>query len=144
MVLTDSASRKNRRPDLVIQCFQVIADAIDPVASMGNLFAKEFSRALCSDEGEPMGPEVIGCVSAARRARETLTGATTCPKRSIVGNAGLAKGERPASDAGEEMALRIASEVVGADIDDASPVNVPRRDVSGPDEIFEPVAHIGV
>lgn len=50
MVLTDAASRQNRRPDFVTQCFHVIADAIKPVAGFGNLFTKQDSRTTFSDE----------------------------------------------------------------------------------------------
>ena len=44
MVETDSDSRQNTRPDFVAHRFQVIADAIEPAAGVGNLFAKDHSR----------------------------------------------------------------------------------------------------
>jgi hypothetical protein len=55
MVFSDTDSRKNRRPDFVTQWTQVIADAIEPSPFVGNLFAKDRSRATCSDEGNHAG-----------------------------------------------------------------------------------------
>jgi hypothetical protein len=68
MILADTESRKNRRPDFVTQWLHVIADAIKPSPLLGNLLAKDFSRTICSNEGEPVGPSIFRDVLASRRA----------------------------------------------------------------------------
>jgi len=68
MILADTESRKNRRPDFVTQWLQVIADAIEPASLVGNLFAKDFSRAVCSDKPKPVNPPILRDVVTARRA----------------------------------------------------------------------------
>jgi hypothetical protein len=69
MVETDTASRQNRRPDLVAHGFQVIACAIEPISSRGNLFAKDDARATCKDEAPEVGPHISRNRAASRRAR---------------------------------------------------------------------------
>jgi len=56
MVRSDTDSRKNSRPDLVTQWTQVIADLIEPSSFLGNLFAKDNSRAFCGDDAPPFRP----------------------------------------------------------------------------------------
>jgi len=75
---------------------------------------------------------------------EWLTGARACPNRSVVGPPGETEGEAPAPDAREEMALGVAAEIVGSHVNNASLVNVAWRDVSGVDEVAEPLGGIGV
>jgi hypothetical protein len=48
--------------------------------------------------------------------RERLTGARACPNRSVDGPAGELERVGPPSDAGEEVALREALEVIGSNI----------------------------
>jgi hypothetical protein len=73
-----------------------------------------------------------------------LAGATSCPNRSIVGPSGKSEGETPSGDAREEVALGVASEVIGLNIDDTSLVNVTGSDVSSRNEIAEPLGCIRV
>ena len=68
MVVTDTNSRQNRRPDLVTQGTHVRAEPIEPFTS-GNLFAKEHARATCIDEAPLFGPQIIRNRSASSRAR---------------------------------------------------------------------------
>jgi len=75
---------------------------------------------------------------------EGLAGTRSCPNRSVVGPPCKPESERPSADAGEEMALSIASEVVGPHVDDAALVNIAWRDVAGRDEVSEPLSGIRV
>jgi hypothetical protein len=75
---------------------------------------------------------------------EWLAGARTCPNRSVIGPSGETQGVAPSTDAGEEMALGVASEVVGPHIDNGSRVDVAGCDVSGVDEVAEPTCGIGI
>jgi hypothetical protein len=65
------------------------------------------------------------------RGAERLTGATSRPNKSIIGDACESEGVAPPSDAGEEVALIVAPEVVGLDFGDASLI-----DFSGGDQIL--------
>jgi hypothetical protein len=51
------------------------------------------------------------------RARKRLTRAGAGPDGTVVGPSGEAQREAPAADAGEEMALGVAAQVVGQNID---------------------------
>jgi hypothetical protein len=75
---------------------------------------------------------------------EGLAGARACPNRSVVGPSGETEGDGPSGDTGEEMALGVAAEIVGSHVNDASFVNVATGDVSGGDEVAEPLRCIGV
>jgi hypothetical protein len=86
---------------------------------------------------------VIGRL-ASPGGRERLTGATSCPNRSIVGPPGKSECEGPTSNAGEEMALTITPEVGGSHVGNASLVNVALGDVSGVDEVSEPLRGIRI
>lgn len=50
----------------------------------------------------------------------------------------------PPADAGEEMALVIAFEVVGVDIHDAPFVNVAWRDMAGGDKVAQPLRGVRI
>jgi hypothetical protein len=75
---------------------------------------------------------------------EGLAGAASCPNRSIIGPAGEPEGDAPSTDASEEVTLRVASDVVGLHVNDGTLVNVSRRDLTGNDEVAEPLSSIGV
>jgi hypothetical protein len=91
-----------------------------------NLLPKDLLRAALLDEPVELGPEVamIGGAFALARTRERLAGTTSRPNRSVVRPAGEAQGIAPASNAGEEMTLGIAANVVCSDIYDAPLVYV--------------------
>lgn len=72
-------------------------------------------------------PLVSSPSSAACRG-ERLAGTARCPDGTGVGPSGEAEGLGPAADAGEEVVLRISSEIVGSDIADVPLVDVPRDD----------------
>lgn len=81
---------------------------------------------------------LVGEPSASTRGAERLTGAGPCPNGAIVGPTGLSESIRPDSDPCEEMALRVASQVVRSDIDDAPFVHVAGRDQPTVDQFTEP------
>lgn len=143
MVETDTCSRQNRRPDDVAQGFQVIADAINPIPRSGNLFTKDVSRPVCGQERRPDGPEVATVPRAppasACRARERLTRTTARPNRSVVGPSRQSEGVAPSADASEEVALGVASEIIGLDILDISLVHVAWGNVPRRDQVAEPL-----
>jgi hypothetical protein len=86
---------------------------------------------------------VIGRLAFAGGA-ERLARATSRPNRSVIGPSGKSEGVGPPADAGKEMALRIAPEIAGSHVDDASLVDIAWRDVSGGDEVAEPLGGIRV
>jgi hypothetical protein len=88
-------------------------------------------------------PVVLATSSFAGGA-EGLAGAGACPNRSRIGPSGDAQGEAKPSDAGEEVALGIAPQIFGPNIDDASLVDVADGNVSSGDEVAEPLCGIGV
>jgi len=72
------------------------------------------------DEAVKSGPEVslVGMAASLSRARKRLTWAAAGPDRAVVAPSGETERERPSSDAGEEVALAVAAQVVGTNIDD--------------------------
>jgi hypothetical protein len=140
---TEARSRGNDRPDGVRVAFQVRTNKVEPSTSVRacNLLAKDCDRASLSDETPPVGPKVAGVFEAPRLAgaAEGLAGATSCPNRSIVGPSGHAQGCGPDSDAGEEVALGVAAQVVGLDILDAPGVDVAVGDEAGGDKVAQPL-----
>jgi hypothetical protein len=144
----DAASWQYGRPAGVAFAFQVSENSVEPAPSNRrlNLLSKDDCRAALGDERKPRRPQVafvIGRLAFAGGA-EGLAGARACPNRSVVGPAGESEGDGPSADAGEEMALGVAGEIVGAHVNDASLVNVAAGDVSGVDEVAEPLRCIGV
>lgn len=144
MVCTDGDSRDIGRPEGIAQGFQVNADATKPAAGSGNLLAKDRSRPSCSDEPPPLRPPIRLNVTPSGCAGVRLAGARACPNRSVVGPACRSQGVAPDPDAGEEVALDVAAEVVGADFNDAALIYIPWRDVAGRNEIAQPLGGVGV
>ena len=70
--------------------------------------------------------------------------AGTGPNRSVVGPAGSPKGEAPDADAGEEVALSEASDVVRVHVFDASLVDDPGSNVPSGDEVSEPLGSVWI
>src|SRR5208337_4017275 len=75
---------------------------------------------------------------------ETGARTTACPNRSVVGPSGETQGVAPHSDAGEEMALREASEVFGLDFLDRAFINFPIGNHLRFDEFAQPCRRKGV
>jgi len=75
---------------------------------------------------------------------EGLTGAATCPNRSVIGPAGEGECVGPSADACEEVALVEADEVFGFNVSDVSRIDYPHRDRTNGDELLEPVRGVGI
>jgi len=130
------------RPDGVVRSFQVSVYKVEPTEAVlaCNLFAKDDVRATLRDETEEVGPEVAGVVetSALAGGAERLTGARTCPNRTLVTPSSRAQGEAPDADPGEEVTLSVALKIIGLDVLDAALVHVARSDMAGLDEFAQP------
>jgi hypothetical protein len=77
-------------------------------------------------------PLVSKPLSRACRA-ERLAWAGAGPNRSSVTPSSASQGKRPAADAGKEVALRVATQVVRLDILDAPFIYIAGRDLAGLD-----------
>jgi hypothetical protein len=75
---------------------------------------------------------------------ERLTGTRACPNRSVIGPSRSSEGVAPHSDAGEEVALRVAAEVIGRNFLDRALVYVAGRDVARGDEVAQVLRGLGV
>lgn len=130
------------RPDGVVRAFQVSVYKVEPSEAVlaCNLLAKDDVRATLRDETEEVGPEVTGVVetSAFAGGAERLTWTRAGPNRTLVTPPGAAERVAPDADPGEEVALGIASEVIGAHVLDAAVVDIAWRDVSSLDEFAQP------
>jgi len=91
----------------------------------------------------PKVPLVSKPLSSACRA-ERLARATPGPYRTVVGPPGEPQGVAPDADAGEEVALRVTSEVSWSNIAYVSLVYVAWRDEAGGDQISQPLRSIRV
>jgi len=117
----DARSRENDRPEGVVLRLQVSRNKIDPCPSNRafNLFAKNELRAALADEPVEGGPQVPLVVkpSAAACAAERLARAAGGPDGTIVWPTGVSQGVGLDADAGEEVALVVASEIIRGNID---------------------------
>lgn len=91
-----------------------------------NLLPKDMLRAALADEVEEDRPEVafVGLGKSFARTAERLTGAASCPHRTVSRPSSKLKSEGPSADPGEEVALGVSFEFMGFDFDDAAGVNV--------------------
>jgi hypothetical protein len=145
---TDARSAEIRRPEGVARSFQVSVYKVEPSESVlaRNLLTHDDARVALFDEvmeRRPKVPLVSKPHSFACRA-ERLTGARSCPNFLIVGPSSGAQGMTPDADAGEEVALRVASQVAGCDIFDASLVDIAGGDVPRGDQVAQPRCCEGV
>lgn len=142
----NARSRKYPRPDLVAFAFQVSRHKIEPVKRLVNLFAKDDERAALDDEPEPGGPEMplVSKPSAFACRAERLARTGSSPDGAIVGPSGEAKGVGPAADPGEEVTGSEAGEVCGSDIPDIPCVYLTLRQMSGGNEVPQPVGGIRI
>ena len=124
----DARSAQIGGPEAYPISFQVSAYSGEPLPAIlaRNLFSKDHCRAALGDEAVKSGPEVsfVGMAFALSRARKRLTWTGAGPDGAVVGPSGEAEGVGPAADAGEEVDLVVASEIVGMDIEDGSLVDV--------------------
>jgi hypothetical protein len=140
-----ASSWKRDRPDGVIHGFQVILYKVDPFvgeSATRSLLSKNDWRAALLDEPMPGRPEVplVSKPAAFACLGERLAWAGASPDGTFVGPPGLPESEGPEPDAGEEMALGVAAEVIGTDVLDGPGVHVSGRKKSSCDETAEPFA----
>jgi hypothetical protein len=86
----------------------------------------------------------VGCTCSFARGAEGLAWAGACPNRSVIAPSGETQGDAPSSDAGEEVALCVSSEVICLHILDAALVDVACRDLPGRNEIAKPLRGVRV
>jgi hypothetical protein len=111
-----------------------------------NLLANADWRAALADKIVEDGPEVsviVHCFLLARRT-ERLARQARGPYRSVVFPTGATQRARPARDTGEPVNLRKFVQPVGFDIDDATAIDYPRRDVARSDKVFQPVRGVWI
>jgi hypothetical protein len=131
---TDARSAQIRCPEGVTRSFQVSANKVEPPEAVRarNLLSKHDWRSALGDELEPVGPEVAVVAEAlgASGAGEGLAGTGACPNRESVRPSGGSEGMRPDADAGEEVGLRVDSDVIGCQVSDAAFFDVAERHVA--------------
>ena len=139
----DAASREIDRPAGVTLTFQVIEYKVEPRPAVRsrNLLAKDDWRIEDADKLEPGGPEVALVAEPATLSggAEGLARAAACPDGAVVRPSGEAQGVGPHSDPGEEMQLGVSKQIDGIDVPDIAFIHIPRRDVTGPDKISQPL-----
>jgi hypothetical protein len=144
----DTASWKYGRPAGVPRAFQVSENNVEPAPSNCrlNLLSKHDCRTPLGDERKPARPQVAFVIArlAFAGGREGLAGAGTGPNRSSVGPSSLSEGDGPPADPGEEMGLRIRSEIIWGYVLYASFIHIPARNLALSDEISEPLRGIGI
>jgi hypothetical protein len=132
---TDARSRESERPDGKSQAFQVSVYKVEPRRRVTacNLFANDRDRSALLDKPVPCGPKVPLVVkpSAFACRAERLAGAASCPDSPFVIPPGESQSARPDADAGEEVALGVASQIVRSDIFNTPFVNIAGRDQPG-------------
>jgi hypothetical protein len=116
------------RPDCVVLVFQVkrySPEPFEPILAC-NLLAKDDCRAAEADEPEEVRPEVSLVINPSSTAcrGERLARATSRPNGPLIVPPGETQGSRPSADAGEEVALRVAAQIVRSDIRDTPFIHV--------------------
>jgi hypothetical protein len=110
------------------------------------LLSKDDWRAALGDERKPARPQVALVIGRLPFAggREGLAGAGACPNRSVIRESGESEGERPARNACKKMALGVSPEIVGPYVKNTSLVHIAGGNVSGGNEIAEPLCGIWI
>jgi hypothetical protein len=143
-----ASSTQIRSPERIRRRFQFKVNSGEPFKSKRscNLLAKENWRLSLLDEPKPRGPKValVADTFLLSCDGKRLAGAASSPNRSVVGPSSEPECVGPSADAGEEVAVGVTAQIVGAYIDDASLVNVTWRDMSGSNEVSEPLGGIGI
>lgn len=116
----DGTSRDNDRPPGVSDAFQVSEHSVEPTLAnrCRNLLSHDDSGPSGTDETKEVGPQVPIIVGAALLSCDTerLARRGAGPQLAVIGPAGESGGECPSADAGEEMALRVACEVIRCNV----------------------------
>jgi hypothetical protein len=145
---SDARSAQIGSPANISQVFQVKANSGEPFTSIlaRNLLSKHRCRAALGDEIVKSGPKValVGVSLSLASARKRLTRTGAGPDGAVVCPSCKTEGKAPSSDAGEEVALRVAFEIIRSDIHNAPFVNIARRNVAGGNEVTQPLGGVGV
>jgi hypothetical protein len=138
----DARSAQICRPDGVARCFHVRLYSVEPSEAVlaRNLLSKDDWRRALANEPMELRPEVALVFErfALPCGGEGLARAGACPDGTVVWPSGEAEGVAPHSDAGEEVALGIASEVISPNFRDRSFIHIPVRYQSCLDELPQP------
>jgi hypothetical protein len=135
--------RHNCRPAGVVATFQVTESSIEPAKSnrCRNLLSHDDSGPSGTNERKERRPKVSlvpqSCSAAGNR--EGLAGAAPSPEFSVIWPASQSSSEGPSSDAGKEVALGVAFEVIGTDINDAPFINITWCDMAGGNQVAKPL-----
>lgn len=116
----DGTSRDNGRPAGVTDAFHVSKHSVDPTLAnrCRNLLSHKDSGPSGTGEAKQVGPQVPIIVGPALLAsdRERLTRRGAGPHLAVVGPSGESGSKCPSADAGEEVALRVAHEVIRCNV----------------------------
>jgi hypothetical protein len=144
----DGTSRDNGRPAGVSDAFQVSEHSVEPVLAnrRRNLLSHEDSGPSGTGEAKKVGPQVpiVSLGFALAGDRERLARGRAGPQLAVVGPSSKSGCERPSADAGEEVALDVAGQIGGLDIDNASFIYVTFGDQPRVNEIAQPLRCVGV
>jgi len=142
----DARSRENDRPAGVAASFQVREYKVEPRPSSRsfNLLANNDWRLTGPDEIEPRRPEVplIGESFSFSRGAEGLAGARSSPDSQAFRPMSSAERRIPHSDPGEEVDSVMVEKVLGTKIADGPSVDDPGGNMSGVNEVLQPVGGI--
>ena len=145
---TEARSRDTDRRDGVTDSFHVSLNKVEPAMAdrRFNLFTKDSDRAALADEIEPGRPQVAFVTNsrAFSCCAEWLAGAASGPHWPVVGPSGKPERMTPHADAGEEVALSVAFEIIWSDILDAPFVNITGREVACGNQVAQPLRGVGV
>jgi hypothetical protein len=135
-------------PAGISHVFQVSSYSGEPFPSVSacNLFSKDHWRVALGDEAEKSGPEMsfvlMAFVLSSARKRLTRTGA--CPDWAIVCPSCKSKRKAPSADAGEEMALGIAFEIIRSDINNGPFIDIARGNMPSGNQVAQPLSRIRI
>jgi hypothetical protein len=106
----------------------------------GNLLAEHDGWVAGPDEPHELGPEValVTGASLASGCAERLARARAAPNGFILRPSGKLKGERPAGDSAEEVALAVSIEVFRLNVRNASGVDVSIGNQAGCNQFSDP------
>jgi len=144
----DARSRQNRRPEGVIASFQVSRNKVEPLEAVRarNLLSKDRWRPALADEFEPDRPEVslVGEPATSSGDGEWLTWTGAGPNRDICWPASEPERIGPDTDAGEEVGLRAAIDVLRLEVSDAAAIDIASPDVAEAREVPQPSHRVGL
>lgn len=151
---------QNDRPAGVTLCLQFSTNKVEPcnfvirsaaIASDlsddecgGRLLAEDDRGSSRSDESHPLWPEVVAALVALLSSGWRVVRARTRagPDFEVVGPSGESERVAPYCNARERVELDDAFEVLGPEVGDASSVDASGRDVSGADEVLDPLRRV--